>query len=61
MIKVVTYANVLDFYFWANSEHSRGWIYRTKVVDDKLLVYMEREKNHEQVDERIRGGIQAPK
>lgn len=44
MIKIVTYANVLDFYFWVHSEHSKGWKYRTKVVDDKLLVYMERRK-----------------
>lgn len=43
MIKIVTYANVIDFYYWANSEHSKGWKYKTKVVNDRLLVYMERE------------------
>ena len=45
MIKIVTEANILDFYFWANSEHSRGWKYDTQVVDDRLLVYMEKENS----------------
>ena len=43
MIKVVTYANVIDFFKWTQSEQSKGWMYRTKVVNNKLLVYMEKE------------------
>lgn len=43
MIKIVTYANVLDFYFWVNSKHSEGWKYKTKIVNDRLLVYLEKE------------------
>lgn len=44
MIKVVAYVNVIDFFKWTQSEQSKGWMYRTKVVDDKLLVYMERSR-----------------
>ena len=46
MIKIVTYANLLDFYFWINSEKSKGWKYDYKIIDDKLLVYMERSNNN---------------
>lgn len=42
MIKVVTYANVIDFFKWIQSEQSKEWMYRIKIVNDKLLVYMER-------------------
>lgn len=47
MIKVVAYVNVIDFFKWTQSEQSKGWMYRTKVIDDKLLVYMERSNRNE--------------
>ena len=46
MIKVVAYVNILDFYYWAHSERSKGWNWRTKMVNDQLLVYMERENQN---------------
>ena len=47
MIKVVAYVNVLDFYYWTQTEQSKRWNYKTKVVDDKLMVYMERSNSNE--------------
>lgn len=42
MIKVVANINILDFYNWTLTEQSKGWKYRTKIVDDKIMIYMER-------------------